>query len=49
MSKRITVIISDEFMKKLHQKQANRIKKENTTITFSKILCDAIREGLSKS
>jgi len=49
MSKRKTVIISDEFMKKLHQKQAIQIKKEKTIITFSKIVCDTIREGLSKS
>ena len=49
MSKRITVITSDEFIKKLHQKQAIQIKKEKTTVTFSKIVCDIIREGLSKS
>ena len=48
MSKRITVIISDESIKKLRQKQANQIKKEKNSVSFSKILCDTIREGLTK-
>jgi hypothetical protein len=48
MSKRVTVIISDEFIKKLRQKQANLIKKEERSVSFSKILCDTIREGLAK-
>jgi hypothetical protein len=49
MSKRVTVIINDDFIKKLRQKQANQIKKEKSSISFSKILCDTIREGLTKS
>ena len=46
VSKRITIIIDDEIIKKLHQRQANLIKKEKRTVTFSEILCGTIREGL---
>ncbi len=49
MSKRITIIIDDEIIKKLHQRQANLIKKEKRAVTFSEILCGTIREGLDKS
>lgn len=49
MSKRITIIMNDEIIKKLHQRQANLIKKEKRTVTFSEILCSTIREGLDKS
>jgi hypothetical protein len=48
MPKRVTVIISDEFIKKLRQKQTSLIKKEERSVSFSKILCDTIREGLTK-
>ena len=46
MSKRITIIIDDKIIKKLHQRQANLIKKEKRIVTFSEILCDTIRDGL---
>jgi len=36
-------------LKKLHQIQANLIKKEKRTVTFSEILCDTIRKGLNES
>lgn len=49
VSKRITIIMNDEIIKKLHQRQANLIKKEKRTVTFSEILCSTIREGLDKS
>ena len=49
MSKRITILIDDEIIKKLHQRQANLIKKEKRNVTFSEILCNTIREGLDKS
>jgi len=48
VSKRITVIMDDEMIKKLHQIQANLIKKENRSITFSSVLCDTIRKGLNE-
>ena len=46
MSKHITIIIDDEIIKKLCQRQANLIKKEKRTVTFSEILCNTIRERL---
>ena len=49
VSKRITIIMNDEIIKKLHQRQANLIKKEKRTVTFSEILCSTTREGLDKS
>ena len=48
MSKRVTIVINDDYIKKLRQKQANQIKKEKNSVSFSKILCDTIREGLTK-
>ncbi len=49
MSKRITIVIDTEIIKKLHQRQTNLIKKEKRAVTFSEILCSTIREGLDKS
>jgi hypothetical protein len=48
MSKRVTIVINDDYIKKLRQKQASLIKKEGRTVSFSEILCDTIREGLTK-
>jgi len=46
MSKRITIMIDDDLHAKLHNRQAKLIAKEHTSISFSKVLNQAIRKSI---
>ncbi len=49
MTKRVTIVLRDEFVKKIRERQANLIKKTSEAVSFSKIVNDVIREGLKKT
>lgn len=46
MPKRITFLIDDDTYKRLRSKQASEIKKTASTISFSKIINDALKKSL---
>ena len=46
MTKRVTIIISDDLDKKLRMLQAKRIQAENRSVSYSQILNECIRKGL---
>ena len=49
MSKRITVMIDNDIDKALRYIQANQIKKNERSVSFSKVLNATLRVGLNKS
>jgi len=49
MSKRITIMIDDDIDKKLRLRQAKQIQQEQKSISYSKVLNDTLRSGLSKN
>ena len=46
MSKRITIILDDDLVKKLHEKQAKLIKESTKLVSFSKVVNDTLRKVL---
>ncbi|MCV0431090.1 hypothetical protein [Nitrosopumilus sp.] len=46
MSKRITITLDDEILKKLCAKQATAIKKSSKSVSFSKVVNDTLRKSL---
>ena len=46
MAKRITIILDDELLKKLHEIQARQIKKTQKSVSFSRVLNELIRKRL---
>lgn len=46
MSKRVTIMIDDNLDKKLRTLQAKRIEKENSSVSYSRVLNDCVRKGL---
>ncbi len=46
MGKRITVILDDDLVKKLHEIQAKLIKQSTKSVSFSRVLNEVIRKGL---
>jgi len=46
MSKRITVILDDDLLKKLHEIQAKKIKQSIKSVSFSRVLNQVVRKGL---
>ncbi len=49
MGKRVTVVLHDDLMKKLRERQSKLIKKTTSSVSFSKVLDDVIRECLKKA
>jgi len=49
MSKRITIILDDELVKKLRDIQAKLIRESSSSVSFSRVLNNVVREGLKKS
>ncbi len=41
-------MLDDDLNKKLRAKQANLVKKANHSISFSKVINDALRDSLKK-
>ena len=48
MAKRITIMIDDDLLKKLHEKQAKQIKETSESVSFSRVLNDELRKNLRK-
>jgi len=46
MSKRVTIMLHDELMKKVRNKQAKLVKTEKGYVSLSRVINDVIREGL---
>ena len=46
MSKRVTIMINDDIDKKLRQRQAKMIQKEQTSYSYSRTLNELLRKGL---
>jgi hypothetical protein len=48
MARRTTVMIDDDLVKKLRERQAKLIKESTNSVSFSKVLNEVIRKGLGK-
>ena len=46
MAKRITIMLEDDLLKKLHEIQAKQIKKTQKSVSFSRVLNEVLRKGL---
>ena len=46
MGKRITIVLEDDLLKKLHDIQAKLIKESKANVSFSGVLNDTLRTGL---
>ena len=46
MSKRVTIMLDDELVKKIRTKQAQLIKKSEKSVSFSSVLNDTLRNAL---
>jgi hypothetical protein len=48
MGKRITVVLDDDLVKKLHEIQAKLIRETTKSVSFSSVLNETIRTSLKK-
>jgi hypothetical protein len=46
MSKRITIVLDDDNIKKLREKQAKLIKEHAKSISFSRVINDVLRKNI---
>jgi len=46
MAKRITIMLDDDLLKKLHEIQAKLIKESSKSVSFSRVLNQTIRKNL---
>jgi uncharacterized protein YqgQ len=46
MSKRITILLDDELLKKLHYIQAKLIRESEKSVSFSRVMNDILRKAL---
>lgn len=46
MTKRITVMIDDENLKKLRNLQSKMIKESNESVSFSRVINKVLKKGL---
>ncbi len=46
MAKRITIILDDDLVRKLHEIQAKHIKQSTKAVSFSRVLNEMARKGL---
>jgi hypothetical protein len=46
MAKRITIILDDDLLKKLHAIQAKLTKESLKSVSFSSVLNEVLRKGL---
>ena len=45
LAKRITIMIDDDLLKKLHETQAKQIKQSTKSVSFSRVLNEVLRKG----
>ncbi len=48
MSQRITIVLDDDLVTSLRQKQAKQIKGTLKSVSFSRVLNEALRKNLKK-
>jgi hypothetical protein len=48
MGKRVTVVLDDDLIKKLHEIQAKRIRESESSVSFSRVLNEQVRNSLKK-
>ena len=48
MGKRITIVVDDDLLKKLHEIQAKKIIKSKKSVSFSRVLNETLRKGLKR-
>jgi len=48
MSKRITIMLDDDLLRKLYELQAKQIKDSTKSISFSRVLNEVVRKNLKK-
>jgi predicted transcriptional regulator len=48
MGKRITIILDDDLLKKLHEIQAKQIKDSTKSVSFSSVLNEVVQKSLKK-
>ena len=46
MAKRLTIMLDDDLVKKLREKQAKLIKESTSSVSFSRVLNEAALKGL---
>jgi len=46
MAKRITIMLEDDLIKKLHEIQAKQIKQSTKSVSFSRVLNEVLRKSL---
>ncbi len=46
MGKRITIVLDDNLVKKLREKQANLIKESTKSVSFSRVVNETLRKGI---
>jgi metal-responsive CopG/Arc/MetJ family transcriptional regulator len=46
MAKRITIMLEDDLVKKFHEIQAKQIKQSTKSVSFSRVVNEALRKGL---
>jgi len=46
MAKRITIMLDDNLVKKLHEIQAKQIKASTKSVSFSRVLNETLRKSL---
>lgn len=46
MSQRITIVLDDDLVKKLRERQSSLIKKSAKSVSFSRVLNESVRKGL---
>jgi hypothetical protein len=46
MGKRITILLDDDLIKKLREKQAKQIKESTESVSFSSVINQIIRKSL---
>ncbi len=46
MGKRITIVLDDDLVKKLHDKQAKLIKESAKSVSFSRVINETLRKNI---
>jgi len=46
MRKRITILLNDDLIKKLRDKQSKLIKESENSVRFSRVINEVLRKGL---
>lgn len=49
MVKRVTVVLQDDIVEKLYEKQSKLIKKSMKSVSFSSVVNECVRQSLKKT